>query len=110
MKWACQNRKSFPPCRAVLKICLQILRWIFDWCYFVALICFVGAVVGVSSHLLYGVCFAEEPDYRYLAAFGLMNGLKYAGVWAGGAAIVLCVIRARKEFLAREAARGVESK
>jgi hypothetical protein len=41
----------------------------------------------------------NAPDYGDQAAFGFSNGLRYGGVWAGGFAIVLCVMRARKEYL-----------
>lgn len=77
----------------------QIIRWLFTWLYFVLLICFLGALFGVVSHMLFGLIFLDGPDYGYLAAFGFSNGLRYGGVWAGGMAIVLCVIRARKEYL-----------
>jgi len=85
----------------VLNIILQSARWFFGWLYYVCIICFCGAIVGVLTHLLYGLCFMDGPDYGYLAAFGFKNGLTYAGVWAGGAAIVICVIRARREFEAK---------
>jgi hypothetical protein len=45
----------------------------------------------------------DAPDYGYQAAFGFSNGLRYGGVWAGGLAIVLCVMRARKEYLQAQA-------
>lgn len=79
----------------------QIIRWLLTWLYFVLIICFAGAVFGLFSHLLFGLCFIDSPDYGYLAAFGFSNGLRYGGVWAGGFAIVLCVMRARKEYLQR---------
>lgn len=87
----------------MLKILGQIIRWLLTWLYFVLLVCFLGALFGVLSHMLFGLCFMDEPDYGYLAAFGFSNGLRYGGVWAGGFAIVLCVIRARKEYLQRQA-------
>ncbi|MGB0257679.1 MAG: hypothetical protein ACPGES_03410 [Coraliomargarita sp.] len=80
-----------------------IFRWIFDWLYFVCLICFAGAVLGALSHFLWGVFFYEAPDHGYMLALGFKHGLNYGGVWAGGAAIVLCVMRARKEYLLKEA-------
>ncbi|MDQ8195482.1 hypothetical protein QEH59_13690 [Coraliomargarita sp. SDUM461004] len=83
----------------MLQIFIQTLRWLLTWFYFVLIICFIGAVLGVLTHVFFGLCFMTEPDYSFLAAFGFTNGLKYGGVWAGGFAIVLCVIRARKEYL-----------
>jgi len=85
----------------MLRILGQIIRWLLTWLYFVLIICFVGALLGVLTHLLFGLCFMEAPDYGYQAAFGFSNGLRYGGVWAGGFAIVLCVMRARKEYLQR---------
>ncbi|MGJ8638200.1 MAG: hypothetical protein ACSHYA_02300 [Opitutaceae bacterium] len=84
----------------MLKTALGCIRWLFAWLYFVSLICFIGAMGGVLTHVLYALIFEEEPDIAFFAAFGFMNGLNYGGVWAGGAAIVLCVLRARKEYLA----------
>lgn len=81
----------------------QSLRWLLTWVYFVLVICFVGAILGVFFHVLLGPLFVEQPDFGFLAAFGFMNGLKYGSVWAGGLGIVLCVIRARKEYLAKHA-------
>lgn len=83
----------------MLRILIQTFRWLLTWLYFLLVICFVGALLGVLTHLLFGLCFMEAPDFGYLAAFGFTNGLQYGGVWAGGFAIVLCVMRARKEYL-----------
>ena len=72
------------------------------WLYYVSIICCVGATLGVLSHLAYGVLFADNPDFGYLAAFGFSNGLQYGGVWAGGFAIVLCVMRAHKQHAVKQ--------
>ncbi len=87
----------------MLNILGQIIRWLLTWVYFVLLVCFLGALFGVISHMLFGLFFLDAPDYGYLASFGFSNGLRYGGVWAGGMAIVLCVIRARKEYLQKHA-------
>lgn len=82
----------------------EVVRWFLTWVYFVLVICFIGAMLGVLTHILLGPLFVEQTDYGFLVAFGFMNGLKYGSVWAGGFAIVLCVMRARKEYLSRHAA------
>lgn len=79
----------------------QIARWLFTWLYFVLIICFIGAILGVLSHVILGPLFFDEVDFGKLAAFGFSHGIRYGGVWAGGVAIVLCVLRARKEYLQR---------
>lgn len=83
----------------MLRILGQIIHWLLTWLYFVLIICFVGAMLGVATHVLFGLLFMDAPDYGFLAAFGFSNGLRYGGVWAGGFSIVLCVMRARKEYL-----------
>jgi len=75
----------------------------FGWLYYVCLTCFAGAMLGVATHLLFAWLFVESPDQAWYAAFGFMNGLRYAGVWAGGLAIVLCVVKLRKVWLAEHA-------
>ena len=81
----------------------QIILWFFIWLYLVLIICLAGAVIGVVSHLLFGLIFMNAPDYGDQAAFGFSNGLRYGGVWAGGFAIVLCVMRERKEYFQAQA-------
>lgn len=95
-----------PNLTRMLHILQQAFRWLFTWIYFVLVTCFVGAMLGVVTHVLLGPLFVEQPDFGFLAAFGFMNGLKYGSVWAGGLAIVLCVMRARKEYLAKHPGGG----
>jgi membrane protein implicated in regulation of membrane protease activity len=83
----------------MLNILGQIIRWFFIWLCFAFIICLAGAFIGVVTHLLFGLIFLDTPDYECQAALGFSNGLRYSGVWAGGLSIVLCVIRARKEYL-----------
>ncbi|MEN8663011.1 MAG: hypothetical protein ABF322_00475 [Lentimonas sp.] len=91
----------------MLKIAQAVIRWLVTWIYFVSVICFIGAMGGVLTHVLFALICRDQPDLGYYAAFGLLNGLNYGGVWAGGAAIVLCVLRARKEFLAAHPVTGL---
>lgn len=84
----------------MLKILKVICRWFMDWLYFVCLVCFAGATLGTVSHVLFGLCFFETPDYGHLSALGFLHGLKYSSLWAGGLAIVLCAMRAHREFQA----------
>lgn len=90
----------------MLKIALGLIHWLVLWIYYAAIICFIGAMAGVVTHLLFAVLFREHADLGYFASFGFMNGLNYGAVWAGGAAIVICVIRARKDYMAKQAAEG----
>lgn len=81
----------------------NVFRWLLGWIYYICVIVFIGAMVGIVSHLLWGLVFYEDFDLGYMASLGLIHGMQYAGVWAGGLSIVICVIRARKEYLAKEA-------
>jgi hypothetical protein len=82
----------------MLRFIKGTFRWFIDWLYFVSLVCFTGSVIGVASHLLFGLCFFEAPDFPYLAALGFLHGLKYSSLWAGGLSVVLCAMRAHREY------------
>ena len=84
----------------MLQIVFSVVRWLLTWVYYVCLICFIGAMAGVVTHVLFALIFRDDADLFYFASFGFVNGLTYGRVWAGGAAIVLCVLRARKNYLA----------
>ena len=83
----------------MLRIALAVLRWTGGWIYYVSLVCFAGTCLGVLSHLLFALLFADQPDYAYYVSLGVTHGLKYSSLWAGGLSVVLCVMRARKEYL-----------
>ena len=83
----------------MLLIVSHIIKWVSVWIYFVFIICLAGVLLGILSHLLFGFCFMNDPDYWHLARFGFSNGLRYGGVWSGGLSVVLCVILARKEHM-----------
>lgn len=85
-----------------MRIFLSTLRWLLTWLYYVSIICAIGAAMGVLTHLAFGLFFIDSPDYGFLASFGFANGLQYGGVWAGGFAIVLCVMRAHKQHMAKK--------
>jgi len=82
------------------------LRWVAAWVYYVCWTCLIGASLGLATHMLFALLFEEAPDWGLFAAWGVTRGLKYAGVWAGGLALVLCVMRARREYLAKEGKAG----
>lgn len=86
----------------------ESFRWLFGWIYYICVILCIGAVLGVVSHIAWGFVFYEAFDLSYMASLGLIHGLQYAGVWAGGLSIVLCVMRARREYLAKQSERKTE--
>ena len=86
----------------MLQMLGQTTRWLLIWIYFVCIICLAGALLGILSHLLFGFCFMNDPDYWHLARFGFSNGVRYGGVWSGGSSVVFCVIIARKEHMQRK--------
>ncbi|ADE53753.1 hypothetical protein [Coraliomargarita akajimensis] len=86
----------------MLRYFYHIANWLILWLYYICLICATGAVLGTLSHVVWAMCFVEQADYSYYAALGFLHGFQYAGVWAGGASIVICVMRARKEWLLKQ--------
>jgi len=83
----------------MFRILGNVLIWLLTWLYYALIICFIGAMLGVITHMLLGPLLVDHLDYAELASYGFSHGLRYGGVWAGGFAIVLCVMRARKEYL-----------
>lgn len=87
----------------------RVMYWLFTWSYFVLIICLAGACIGSLSHLLFGLCFLDDPKYWNLCIIGFSNGLRYGGVWAGGSAIVLCVMRARRQHIDRNVESRIQN-
>ncbi|PWU05647.1 MAG: hypothetical protein C5B43_03025 [Verrucomicrobia bacterium] len=64
-------------------------------CYTAAILG-IGSVVGGILFVLIGMYFTEYTFF-YLIKKGIWVGFRYAGVWAGGSAIVLCFVKGGKK-------------
>lgn len=72
--------------------------WIFHFCKYTATTLLAGTLLGLFSFYLLGSVFTEyEPSF--LLKKGSDIGFRYARVWAGGISIVLCIMKARKNYL-----------
>lgn len=67
--------------------------WAYYFALYVLLTLLGGAAIGVVLFCSLGL-FLSNLSLQELAIKGLMVGLKYARVWAGGLSLVLCVIKA----------------
>ena len=82
----------------IIQKIVELMRWLVTWLYFVSIICFLGTLIGVITHLLFALLFITNADIVYYASLGCMHGVKYSSLWAGGIALVLCFMRGHKNF------------
>lgn len=71
----------------------KFLFWICCFLRYVVLTLLLGSLVGALLFLVLGGIFSNFSAL-FLLKKGLVTGFKYAGVWAGGLGIVLCVMKA----------------
>lgn len=65
------------------------------------LIVALGAALGAAVWCLLGPALGSEADVSGRLAYGASLGWRYARVWAGGLAFVLCFIKAHERFSVR---------
>lgn len=73
----------------ILKICTY---WSAFLLYYTAIILALGTIIGSCLFSLFGPLFVDSSSLELIKK-GAWIGFRYAGVWAGGAAIVLCFIK-----------------
>lgn len=77
------------------------LYWVAVWLAIVVAIVAVGALLGAVCWLVFGVPLGSELNWSDRLAYGASVGWRYARVWAGGIAFVLCFIKAHEGFSVR---------
>lgn len=70
--------------------------WLMFLFYYTAVILVLGTVAGACLFGLLGPLFVDST-FLVLIQKGAWIGFRYAGVWAGGTAIVLCFIQGAKK-------------
>lgn len=79
----------------MINLAKAVLYWTAHLLLFVAAILVTGTIVGSILFLVLGNCFGDY-GWLFLLKQGAWAGFRYAGVWAGGVAIVLCFIKGAK--------------
>lgn len=76
----------------------NVTRFVITWsCYFIAYVAMTlgaGAVLGGIFYPILAIFLKPELTLAAAICDGIWLGFRYAGVWAGGVAIVLCVMQA----------------
>lgn len=84
----------------VRPLALRIVRAFFYWVWwlyvYICVTVVTGALVGAFLFVAVGALTHPEMDVLRRAEMGLTDGFYYAGMWSGGLAIVLCVMRAHR--------------
>ena len=77
----------------VLKICAY---WAAQLLYYIAIILAIGTIAGACLFPLLGPLFVDSSVWALMKK-GAWTGFRYAGVWAGGSAIVICFFKAGRK-------------
>lgn len=70
--------------------------WLLRFGFYVAIILAIGTIIGSIGFVTIGSLLAREYGFEFLLKKGASIGFRYAGVWAGGASIILCFIKAKQ--------------
>lgn len=80
----------------------RCLHWLGCFVLYVGATLLLGGLVGMALYAVVGWVTHPELALDYRLAKGFLNGVFYAGVWATGIGLVLCVMRAHRERRARQ--------
>lgn len=69
------------------------LRWIVCWLAHVLLIVAIGGIAGTLIAPVVKVALRAQWAWDITFANGAIIGMKYAGLWAMGIALIWCIIR-----------------
>lgn len=83
-----------------------VLYWFSFWLAVTLVIVAVGAVLGALIWLSVGTLAGARRDAAELLRDGVSVGWRYARVWAGGVAFILCFVKAHEKFSVRAWWRG----
>lgn len=96
--------KQRPERPLTLRILRAIPYWLW-WLYvYICVTVATGALLGAAIFAAIGALTHPDLDILRRIELGLMDGFYYSGMWSGGLAIVLCVMRAHRLNAARNAA------
>lgn len=87
------DKSSSPSPQAKRNIPLLAAHWAGCFFLYLGAIILAGGLLGATAYLILGAITHPELAVSYRLSKGFLNGCYYAGVWAGGLAMVLCVMR-----------------
>jgi len=79
------------------RIVKSSLTWLAIWAAYAVAIIAIGSILGALLGPIVGLIMNQEYTFTGYMLKGLSIGARYAGVWAGGTAIVLCVLHANRK-------------
>ena len=80
----------------------NVFYWLGWFIAFVVSIIATGAVLGCILFLTIGALTHPDIVLSERALSGLLDGGRYAGLWAGGLAIVLCFMKGHRRSVMRQ--------
>lgn len=85
-----------PATLTAVRVLMVSLRWIGCWIAHVILIVTIGGIAGTLIAPLVKVALRAQWAWDITFANGAIIGMKYAGLWAMGIALIWCIIRHHK--------------
>ena len=81
---------------------VHVFYWLGWFSAYVVSIIATGAVLGCILFLTIGALTHPEIVWSERTLNGLLDGARYAGLWAGGLAIVLCFMKGHRRSVMRQ--------
>lgn len=79
------------------RIIALVFHWLGAFLLYLSATLLLGGVIGAGLFLSIGALTHPDVPVVDRLSRGFYDGFLYAGVWAGGLAIVLCVMRGHRE-------------
>lgn len=93
----------------IVRLFLSVVYWAWWLFVYIAVVLVVGSAIGALLFATVGALTHPQVDVMRRIEVGLQDGFLYAGLWAGGLAIVLCVMRAYRQREQRHAPQDAEA-
>lgn len=75
--------------------------WAAVWAVITGAIIAAGALIGAVLGVVHGLAFGSDSGLGGSLRYGVSLGWRYARVWAGGVAFILCFVKAHEKFSVR---------
>lgn len=82
----------------------SISYWISWFVFYLAAIVACGGIIGSVLYAIVGMLSHPDLHWTLRLQYGFSDGSKYAGVWAVGLSLVLCVMKGYKKACAKSTA------
>lgn len=87
---------------SIKQIAYTFLHWLGAFTLYLSATLLLGGLIGALLFLIVGAITHGDIPVVQRLSHGFVDGFLYAGIWAIGLAIVLCVMRGHREHTANK--------